>query len=296
MRVGGSGYILDTLTIGNLTGKVARMSLVTRVIRAGVVTLGVVLLLAACGGGEAIPPTPIGDVTRPELVGLIDWERDPNTIIFRAEIVGGDEDALFRRNEIPPCTIFGDNRVVWLIDSATGGQQAVFEYVSDEAIRLFVEQLVLDYEIYSYGTGEDAADDTDATPVTEVMTLFVNGELHQTDAFSGWDFDYFEEIIDRCGQVGTAPTIFEPQSGYVSAEPVDYVPTVPDIPLSGDLGFDLPALAGGSDRQWVTSDAVSAIWRGIRTNGLDVQFTYQGSTYIIALEVPQVTRLSPPAP
>ena len=45
--------------------------------------------------------------------GLVTWDRTPQTIIFRADILGGESDFV-ARNAVPNCTIYGDNRVVWV--------------------------------------------------------------------------------------------------------------------------------------------------------------------------------------
>ncbi|MBC8171316.1 MAG: hypothetical protein H7X77_06575, partial [Anaerolineae bacterium] len=111
--------------------------------------LVIISLMAAACQPSAPPtpppgtPTPIGEVTRPELVDAIQWERSPTTIIFRAEYTGGGiEDEFYTRNDIPYCTIYGDNRVVWTTTNLRNDDGVVFDVVSDEKIRLFVDRLI----------------------------------------------------------------------------------------------------------------------------------------------------------
>ncbi len=56
--------------------------------------IGLLLLLAACDGGAGIGANAVNDS------GVIQWEHSPETIVFRAQIVGG-EDSFLARNEIP---------------------------------------------------------------------------------------------------------------------------------------------------------------------------------------------------
>src|SRR3990172_1691325 len=83
------------------------------------------LALASCsvlGGDEDKTSEPVGNIPggyRPSMA--IDWDHDPSTIVFRAEVVGGeDDDAFYRRNDVPYCTIYGDGRIVWMTEPRAG--------------------------------------------------------------------------------------------------------------------------------------------------------------------------------
>lgn len=241
------------------------------------------------------PPTPIGEVTRPDLVDAIQWDRSPSTIVFRAEFTGGGlEDEFYTRNDIPYCTIYGDNRIVWTTTNMRIDDGVVFDVVSDEKIRLFVDRLINFYLIYDYKTGADLLIPSEVEPVVERLTLFVNGNLHQTDSFGGWDYTYFRQILEECRNISTTPVTFAPESAWVSAQKVDYDPTRPGILWDGSAAeLKLSEL---TERKWLTGRNVAVLWDRIRSGGPDMQFDDNGETFMVAVEVPNITRLAPPAP
>ena len=71
--------------------------------------IALLLILAACeGGGDDNNGDPFASNS------IIQWDRSPQTVVFRTEVAGGDDaDSFLIKNEIPLCSIYGDNRVVW---------------------------------------------------------------------------------------------------------------------------------------------------------------------------------------
>jgi hypothetical protein len=260
-----------------------------------------IVLLAACQPPAAPTPTSvgiIGEVTRPELVDAIQWDRSPNTVVFRAEVAGGDmETAFYARNDVPYCTIYGDNRVVWTTTTIRSDDGVVFDLVSDEAIRIFVDWLINEKRIYDYKTGVDLLVPTEARPVFERLTLYVNDQIHQTDSFGGWDFAFFQEVMEACRSISTTPIAFEPEGAWVSAQEIDYNPDRSSILWDGSAaGLKFAELASSGERRWLTGQNVKVLWDRLRSGGADLQFTDESATYLVAVEVPNITRSSPPAP
>ncbi len=256
------------------------------------------VLLTACQSGGEVVPTPIGEVTRPDLVGLINWERSPTTVVFRAEVVGG-ADAFYLRNEVPYCTVYGDNRVVWTISNGVVDNAVAFDFVSDETIRLFVEDLTINERIYTLPSGVQNLPTDVEPPTYELLTLFVNGEAYQFDSLGGWPLGKFQAILDKCRSLSQSPIRFEPSAGWLSAQRVEYDPNVPSVRWSNTLsGLDLGAIADkNGERQWVTGDILRVIWEVLRRDGFDVQFEDErGGVYHVALEVPGVNKTAPPPP
>jgi hypothetical protein len=65
---------------------------------------------------------------------------------------------------------------------------------------------------------------------------------------------------------------------------------------SGSSNLNLAELAASGERRWVTDRNVRVIWDILRTSPPSVQFNENELPYHVALEVPNVTRDSPPAP
>lgn len=264
-----------------------------------ILILALLWLLAACQStANPTPPGVIGEVTRPELVDVIQWERSPDSIVFRAEVAGGDIDtAFYARNDIAYCTIYGDNRVVWTTTTTRTDDGVVFDLISDEAIRVFVDRLTNEDRLYDFKTGVDLLTPSDARPVFERLTLFVNDQLHQTDSFGGWDFAFFQQILEACRSISTTPITFAPDAAWIAAQEIDYNPDRPSIIWDGNAtGLRLAELASGGERRWLTGQNVVLLWEAIRSGGADLQFTDETATYLVAVEVPGITRSSPPAP
>ncbi|MBC6936361.1 MAG: hypothetical protein DWB42_11040 [Chloroflexi bacterium] len=248
------------------------------------------MLLAACGGS--------GQTDAPAANSPIDWDRSPGTVVFRADVEGGTpEDAFLARSEIPPCTVYGDNRVVWTNEIGPFETQVLWDKVGDEAIRNFVTILTINRQIYSYKAGSALEPAGPTTPVVETLTLFVNGLQHKTDAFAGWDLDYYRQITDACRQISVAPVLYEPTAAWVSALAVPYDPNAPVVAWDGAANnLSLAELAAGGERKWLTDRNVPVLWNILRTSPPRIQFLEGEERYYVALEVPNVTRSSPPAP
>jgi hypothetical protein len=261
-------------------------------VKHGAVGLVLLVLLSACQQAPAVP-TPIGPVTRPDLVSLINWERSPLAVVFRAEAATSDATAFPSRTEIADCTIYGDNRVVFT--APTGLGSAVhWQRVSDEAIRLFVEDLTVNYTLYNYSAGVDAMPADERPTQTDAVMLVVNGQAHRADAFGGWPDDYYRLVAERCRAVATEPALLIPAAAYVSVEPVVYDENLPRIEWDSTAGIDLAAL--GAERHWLSGPALQALWNAQRESGAAVQFRQAETDYRVAVEVPGVTRFSPPPP
>jgi hypothetical protein len=257
------------------------------------VTIGFLLLcLAACQTTPQVP-TPIGTVTRPDLVSLITWERSPLAVVFRAEAATADTTSFDRRSDIADCTIYGDNRIVFTAPNGVGAG-VNWQRVSDEAIRLFVEDLTLNYKIYAQRAGVDALPAEQRPTQTETVTLVVNGQAHRADALGGWTDTSYRDMTERCRAVADSPAELLPAEAFVSVEARPYDDNRPSVDWSASNGIDLATLSG--ERTWLTGPAMQALWTAQRESGADVQFRQDDAVYRVAVEVPGVSRFSPPPP
>ncbi len=266
-----------------------------------VLPLLVALMIAGCqalGGGGDDENT--GD--EPFDPGqLVQWERDPNQIIFRAQVVGGadeDENPFLIRNDIPACTIYGDNRIVWQVFAADNTSQILEDRLTDQVINTFVQDLTVGYRFYTYEARSDLRAPGETSPVVEQLTLNVNGREHVTDALGEWEFQYYEEILNRCTSLSEAPVIFEPSGAWVSAIETEFDPSALSIFWEGtaDGSVNFAELATNGERQWIEGNLVTILWEMIRNNPQRIIFEQEEGVFSVALEVPGVTRISPPPP
>jgi hypothetical protein len=227
----------------------------------------------------------------------LNWDRSPTTIIFRADIIGGNrEQEFFARNEVPLCTVYGDGRVVWTNEVASSNQEVLFDQLSDDVIRTFIDTLTITEQFFSYPGQADLQLPSAVAPVYEVMEVNVSGQSFKTDAFSGWPADYFPRILDRCRTLSQTPILFEATAGWLSVVPVPADLEAPTYQWEPNAaGISLAEIAASNERRWITGSNPRVLFNLLQTTPSNARMLENGSYYQIAVEVPGVTRYSPPA-
>ncbi len=263
----------------------------------GIVSLWVVFALAACQPAPAPLIEGDGTPTRPDLVGLIEWDRSPSTVVFRALQTGGDSGDFLRLGDVAACTIFGDNSMVYLLPGSEGGTVVAVDKVPDEAIRSFVEDLTLNYQLFNQASGLGNLAPELIPPTYETLAIAINGQSFNFDSLGGWDSDYYAGVIERCRAVSAAPAEFAPEDGaWVSARIVTYNPDQPALIWDAvAANLDLAKLAEG-ERQWVKGAGVVALWDRLRLVRPDLQLQQGEVTYQVAIQVRGITLNAPEAP
>lgn len=248
-----------------------------------------VFSLAACNGGT--PPAQTQTDT-----SVVQWDRTVSTIVFRADVTGGSQSSNFlARSEIPACTLYGDNHLVWTNELGPFNVQVLEDRLSDEQVVSFVNYLALNEQIYKYKAEQQAASST--SPVVETLTLFVNSVNHVTDAFSGWDVSYYQRILEYCQRISEAPVLYVPTGAWISVQAVPYDTSAPGLLWDAAANnLKLADLAASGERKWITDRNLGVIWNIIRSSPPNIQFNEDSLQYQVALEIPNITRTSPAAP
>jgi hypothetical protein len=253
----------------------------------------VTILLAGCNTTESPPAG--GFVSDPN-GAVIQWDRSPSTIVFRADLEGGSGDSFLRWWQIPRCTIWGDGYMIRTNELGTNQVQVLEEQLTDQQIIRLVEYLLFK-QIYSYTARANAQIPSESQPVVETLTLNVNGSNHVVDGFSGWPANFYGEAAAYCAEISTSPGIFAPQAAWVAARVVSYDISAPIVEWSASAsGLDLAALAAAGAPQWLTGQNVVILWDYFRTSAPTTQFIQADMRYEIALQVPRITRDAPAAP
>lgn len=248
--------------------------------------------LAACDGGQQ---TGTNNTTSADPV---EWDRSPDAVVFRADLEGGSVAASFTaRSEIPPCTVYGDNRVVWTNDLGAFTSLTLWDRLTDDQVRTFIWQLTINAEFFNYQSDTNVQPPSSDAPVVETLLLRFNGVERKTDAFSGWTYDYYEEVLNMCKSISGTPVLYEPDAAWVSAQAVPYDISAPVIMWdSAAAGLKFADLAANSEPRWIVGGVLPFLWQSIHTSPPYLQFEEDGLYYNVALQIPNVTRLSPPAP
>lgn len=263
--------------------------------------IAVLWLLAACQSAPA-QPTPIPFT--PSGAEIIQWLRSPQAVVFRADITAGvgaadaADNELSALNEIPRCTIYGDNRVVWVNELGPFTIEVLYDIVPDEVIRAFIDYLTVDERIYTYTTRADAASGGETLPVVEQVTLAVNGVEHRADGFSGWDADWFNRVTRACQTISGAPVLYAPEGAWITVREAAFdlqAPIVQWLPGAGTT-LNLGALADASEARWLADVNLPLLWDYLHTLPPNLLFAEGDRYFEIALQVPGITRDAPAAP
>jgi hypothetical protein len=255
-------------------------------------SLAVLLVTAtACGGGAPANNAPVSQ-SNP-----IDWDRNPKTVVFRADVTGGDTDPFLALSEVPPCTIYGDNHVVWTNELGVNDVQILEDRVSDDKVREFINYVALTKQLYNYTAKADTIPLSEKKPVYETLSLFVNNVTHKTDAFGGWDYQYYQEIVLNCTRISSAPVLYAPTGAWLSARVVPFDSDTPRQPWDAKANnLSLKDLAASGQPKWITDRNVAVFWTMFLTSPKNMQFSEDDVQYNVAIQVPNITRDSPAAP
>jgi hypothetical protein len=259
--------------------------------------LMLIVLLAACGGGDEDTPevnvqTTGGDNLDDNLAEVIQWDTDPETIVFRAELSVPDSDQdRFMRSQIPLCTIYGDGRVVWPTVAEDPSNNVLFGPVDDVRIRRFIDNITVLYRIFTF-TEEAPFQDFGEIPEAYRLIVSVNGQTHVADDYGGLDEQIFEDILERCQMLSPRPQIFLPDGLWVRAEAQEYDNNAPSVVWDSEVtGIDLREIATSGEAQWASGRIARILWNyRQRSASPDLQYSQDGGIYTVTLEIPRVTR------
>jgi hypothetical protein len=249
-----------------------------------------VIVLTACQTDQGQNSTP----TRP--ASLIQWDGSPSNIVFQADVVGGPQD-ITRVSEVPLCTIYGDNRVVWVNELDAFHVEILYDYVDDVAIEDFVVYLTVQERIYTYEAHAAEQEIGDLEPVVETVSINVNGQMHTADAFSGWDSQWFARVVRACKRISQSPILFEPNGAWLTVQVADYNFAAPTVNWNAQgANLSLAEVANSGQPRWIEDSNVVVLWNYLNTLPSNLLFLENNLFHQIAVQVPGISRISPPPP
>jgi hypothetical protein len=208
--------------------------------------------------------------------------------------MGGPQD-ITRLSDIPICTIYGDNRIVWVNELDAFHVEILYDFLTDAQIDNFVTYLTVQERIYTYEAHAAEQANGEVAPVVEVVTINVNGQMHVADAFSGWDSEWFSRVARACKRIGQTPILYEPSGAWLTVESAEYNIAVPTVNWDGQ-SLLLADVLTGSQPRWIEGGEMLLLWNYLNTLPSNMLFLQNNAFYRIALQVPGVSRMSPPPP
>lgn len=218
----------------------------------------------------------------------MEWERDPGTIIARLDVRDRGDTPAGTLNAIPPCTLWGDGRVVWVTRGDSGEEQVLEARATDDAIRFFLEDVIN----RGFYTWEDELIPASADAgITQSLTLYLYDDLRTVRRSSNWPGNGFEIILEKCQQLSETPVLVLPWGGWVSAYHVERDDRLPHWYWPEDLDFTPAALVANGEARWLRGDLVAEIWGVLRDPVNRAQVIGPDEqAYELALAVPGISR------
>lgn len=250
------------------------------------VWLLVLLVLTACSGSKNST-----DNNAQSNLRRFDWDRSATSILFQIDEVATTSPEAMIKNTIPPCTIWGDGRLVWT-NYVDGTNEVLESRLSDEQIRSFVEYIIGN-GFYSW---EDSiVPPADFDPIRQTMTLNLYGEQHTVERYGDWEGNRYPVILQRCGQLAEARALVVAQGGWIRAYEVEPSTSAIQTPWQRSAPVELATLVAEGTAVWVEGYWAADIWDITRSVRI-VHFLERGKSYLVSIEVPGISRAAPPAP
>ncbi len=255
------------------------------------VILLLIAVLTACGSNPATPVRPPATGTAPTPTALpFSWDTKPGSILFRIDrqIVG--ETPVEAMNRLPLCTVYGDGYMTWIT-----GEQVLEARVNGEIIRSFLDFIIRDQHFYSV---QDYAAKQLPPPgkhVIEMITLRISNETRTVRSYSNWSGGEFTAILERCTRISPEPVIYQPTGAWLSVQPIAGS-QMPRMAWSKSNPLHIGEIATSGKPMWISGNVLGFFWSTLRGARNGVQFVEDGKTYLIGLQVPGVSRESPPMP
>jgi hypothetical protein len=249
------------------------------------------LILAACGDKDK--PDNTSNNTDSD-IGLFDWDRDPNTIIVRLDSQNNLANPAHILNNIPPCTLWGDGRVVWLTRTELGTQEVLEARINETAMRGFLEDII---NRGFYIWQDDLVPPSTTDPVIETLTVFLYDEVRTVRRYTNWPQDSYERILENCRKLSDKPVLVLPDAGWVSVYPIPRDTSAPSWLWPTSAPFTLKELIDNGEARWLEGGLATEVWLNAREPRSDIQVLERdGTAYLIAIAVPGISRDASPAP
>ncbi|MBN2303372.1 MAG: hypothetical protein JXQ72_02770 [Anaerolineae bacterium] len=250
----------------------------------GIVLVMLAFTLAACGGDD----NDSSDQDTGGTLGLFEWDHAADAVVVRLDSRPNQESPAFLLNSIPPCTVWGDGRVVWVSREAAGEEAVLEARIDDATLRGFVEDII---NRGFYDWEDELLPPTSSDPIVETMTISLYDEVHTVRRYTLWPQKAFTQVLAQCQTLSDTPVRVEPKAGWISAYPVPQDNQVPNWDWPLNAPFTLAELAENGEARWLEGDLATLVWRSAREDRGDIQVVERGGeAYQVAIAVPGYSR------
>lgn len=245
-------------------------------------------------GATATPDVPIGGA--PGVSGVIGWDKNPASIVFRADAEVNNEPLAPALNRLPLCTLYGDGHLVWINQIQGGGEEVLEAYIDDQRIRRFLEFVIRDMRFFDMPNYADSQLPPDGLALVETLSLNTGGQVRTLRNYSIWPEDRYVNILNACKGMTSAPASYLPRGGWVTVREAGTDRSAVQIRWPVTASFRMADVAAADRALWVSDASVRVLWNSIRQSNRTAQFVEGEKVYDVIVQVPLISRDSPPAP
>ncbi len=243
------------------------------------------LALAACGDES---PAENDNADSGGDLGLFDWERNAATIVARLDSLPDQESAALITNSIPPCTLWGDGRVVWTTRDDSGAEAVLEARIDEVTMRGFLEDII---NRGFYDWEDEMIPPSTVDPVIESITISLYDEVRTVRRYSNWPQNSFARILANCQTLSDQPVLVQPTAGWISAYPIPRDTMAPSWPWPANAPFALQELTENGESRWLEGSLATEVWLSAREDRGDIQVIERNdAAYQVAIAVPGYSR------
>jgi hypothetical protein len=248
------------------------------------------ILLGAC------TPTPAPALTAtPNQPPPIGWDTRPEAIIVRFDRVLNGEASLAALNRLPLCTIYGDGHIVWINVVPPVSEEVLEARLNDTTLRSFFDFLIREQRFYSLPDYAANQLPPDARTTIESITLNLNKEVRTIRNYGAWPNGEFQAMLSACTHLSSEPVAYLPSGAWLTVQPLSGASTDPRVLWTASAGLKLADIAAGKPI-WLSGSNLTFMWNTLRRTLGAIVFVENDRPFRIALQVPGISRDSPPAP
>jgi hypothetical protein len=228
-----------------------------------------------------------------ELPPLV-WDQDPETVVISATFCCGFVPQMAVTNYIPEVQIWGDGRIVWVVQEDTGSRTVFKAQLSQDEIKELLEKIAaagfFGWEPrYGDFTVTDLADKCLQVNLESGATAVCEYHKGAPQAFH----ELYNLITAGAGKRGS---IYTPEIGYLTVRELG--PAVQAGPVDTSLdwdaaGLDLPLDKVG-EGLWIKGPALELSWQAVNTRPWLAMVKSGDRLYEIGLQIPGLSREAPP--
>lgn len=246
------------------------------------------LVLAACRA-EPGPGPPATEATTGRLARVA-WDHDPSALIVRfysPSTTAGLAGAFDRRYYIPEVQLWGDGRIIWVVQEGAG-RRVMAGRLTVEQIETLLERIVaagfIEWQEQYYTPGGHSFPS---------MHLLVNlsGRSKEISEHGGAPEAYYELEELLLSGAGAEGHEYSPAQGYLTVSPGPAEVAGPAWPARAAVTPE--QVAEGTT---IEGETLAYVWELVNRNPTaPVYVVYQGETYHIMVQIPGVSYFEPPA-